>query len=257
VPSSSPRPFAHPVRTPGGTVLTDARPADHDWHLGLGFTVADADGTNFWGGGTFVRDRGYVDLDDHGSQRIEAIRASRQTAELDLTWIDRDGSPVLTERRTHRVESLGDGVTRITLGTTLVADRRVTLGSPATHGRERAGYGGWFWRLPPCADVGVLGAGGLVGEDAVLGSTVPWISWTGRFLGTPGATGDATVVLTQPGHADPWFVRAAAYPGIGTAVAWERPTVIEPGVPFTRSLVAVVADGRRDPAELLSSASVR
>src|SRR3954451_21269079 len=33
-PVLSPRPYLHPVRTLRGVVVTDARPADHRWHLG-------------------------------------------------------------------------------------------------------------------------------------------------------------------------------------------------------------------------------
>ena len=36
IPTSSPRPYLHPVRTLAGVVLTARHPADHDWHLGVG-----------------------------------------------------------------------------------------------------------------------------------------------------------------------------------------------------------------------------
>jgi len=72
-PSSSPRPYIHPVRTLKGVEVTATHPADHDWHLGLGFAVSDVDGTSFWGGGTFIRDRGYVLLDNHGIMKTERL----------------------------------------------------------------------------------------------------------------------------------------------------------------------------------------
>ena len=34
-PLESPRPYLHPVRTLGGEVVTDCRPADHPWHKGI------------------------------------------------------------------------------------------------------------------------------------------------------------------------------------------------------------------------------
>ena len=45
----APRPYLHPVRTLGGTVVTDALCFDHPWHLGASLTMADVDGHNLWG----------------------------------------------------------------------------------------------------------------------------------------------------------------------------------------------------------------
>ncbi len=52
-------------------MVTDAHPADHDWHLGIGVAVQDVDGWNLWGGRTYVRDQGYQWLGDHG--RIDHV----------------------------------------------------------------------------------------------------------------------------------------------------------------------------------------
>ena len=65
-PALVPRPYLHPVRTLGGVVVTDARPPDHPWHLGLGVAVPDVGGANFWGGPTYVCGTGYVAREDHG-----------------------------------------------------------------------------------------------------------------------------------------------------------------------------------------------
>ncbi|WP_413600266.1 DUF6807 family protein [Curtobacterium sp. Curtsp57] len=250
-PSSSPRPFLHPVRTLGGVELTARRPADHDWHLGLGFTVADVDGTNTWGGGTYVHGRGYVDQDDHGRQRLDDLERDADSITASLTWVDRDGADQLREVRTMRSRPLDGDCWLLDLSTSLepVGDRPVTLGSPGSNGRARAGYGGWFWRFPPCSGVEVSTAD-ADGEDAVLGTRAPWVRWAADFAGTPGATGPATVLLTSSSR-DPWFVRATDYPGIGTAIAWEQPVTVSPGDPFVRSLRGVVADGRRPAAALL------
>ena len=70
-PTLAPRPHLHPVRTLSGTPVTDARPSDHPWHLGLSVALPDVDGANFWGGPTYLRGRGYTWRDDHG--RIEHL----------------------------------------------------------------------------------------------------------------------------------------------------------------------------------------
>jgi hypothetical protein len=44
--SLSPRPYLHPVTTLNGTVVTDARPADHEWHLGVCLAIQDVGGVN-------------------------------------------------------------------------------------------------------------------------------------------------------------------------------------------------------------------
>ena len=111
---SSPHPYLHPVRTLGGVTVTATHPADHDWHTGVGFAVQDADGVNFWGGRTYVRDSGYETLDDHG--RIEVLRtrqldsdSSSGGVEHELVWRGPDGQPVLEERRSIRWRPIAFG----------------------------------------------------------------------------------------------------------------------------------------------------
>ena len=61
-PFVAPRPYLHPVRTLGGTRVTDAAPVDHRWHLGCSVGIQDVNGTNLWGGRTYRHPGGYVDL---------------------------------------------------------------------------------------------------------------------------------------------------------------------------------------------------
>src|SRR5829696_551046 len=63
-PAESPKPYFHPLRTLGGEEVTLFRPHDHPWHTGLAMTSAYLSGENFWGGPTFVRNRGYVWLEN-------------------------------------------------------------------------------------------------------------------------------------------------------------------------------------------------
>ena len=78
-PAPSPRPRPAPCCTPcarcAGVVVSARHPADHDWHTGVGMAVPDVDGTNFWGGGTYVHGEGYQLLDDHGVVQRRAARA--------------------------------------------------------------------------------------------------------------------------------------------------------------------------------------
>ncbi|SCF09893.1 Methane oxygenase PmoA [Micromonospora coriariae] len=244
-----PRPYLHPVRTLGGTVVTDALPADHVWHLGASLAVQDVDGSNLWGGRTYVRDVGYTWRDDHG--RIAHTGWSERAADRlahRLEWRDPQGAVLLTERRRLTAVPLtGDGPSgavsawRLELDYTLraPAGRDVRLGSPATNGRpDGAGYGGFFWRAISAGPASVFSAS-ATGETAVNGSAEPWVALRG--IGPDGRA--YTLVFAGLGDGDRWFTRTAMYPGVGVAFAFERPVTIAAGTERRGRHRVVIADG--------------
>ncbi|MGF0118614.1 DUF6807 family protein [Promicromonospora sp. Marseille-Q5078] len=240
----SPRPYLHPVSTLDGVVVTDHLPADHAWHLGAGLAIQDVDGTNLWGGRTFTaEDRAYVWRDDHGHVRLDHHAREGGVADQVLTWCDPTGAPLLTERRRWDASPAGDGWW-LDLSTELrsATGSPVPLGGPGSNGRAGGGYGGFFWRVAPCTDVHVRTAHD-VGEQAVHGTTSSWLAWTARF-----ASGPATLVFVtaHDDDADPWFVRSAGYPGVGLALAWDRPTTAPVDEPLRRRVRVLVADGILD-----------
>lgn len=237
--TSSPRPYLHPVSTIGGVVITDHHPADHDWHFGLSVTLQDVNGFNFWGGRTYLRDRGYIWRNDHGRIESRSTAIYGSTLEDRMTWLAPDGRPVLEESFALAARPC-EGGWFFDLSFTLepVGPEPVLLGSPGSNGRAGGGYGGLSWRLAPCADVRVRTAT-AEGEDAVHGTVAPWLAWSALFAGGP-----ATIALAAVDHEDPWFVRVAAYPGIGSALAWDRAVV----APVTRAFRGLVADGVLDDA---------
>lgn len=271
----SPRPYLHPVCTIGGTVVSDASPADHRWHLGVGIAVQDVAidgrtgsdragcdgvgddgaGVNFWGGRTYVRDRGYLSRDDHGTIRHLGW-TERRPGRLahELAWIAPDHRCLLAERRTIAAEEVPGATDRfaLTVRSTLhnVSGRPLRLGSPGSNGREGGGYGGFFWRLPEVTGTVTIRTERASGEEAVHGTVAPWLEWIHDDAG-----GGAFTLVAAPGDAltadDPWFVRLADYPGFGSALAWDRPVLLAPGATTTRSVVTLVADGAdHDPAAL-------
>jgi len=84
----SPRPYFHPVRTLGGDLVSLYRPHDHVWHKGIAWSLCNVGPANFWGGPTYLRGRGYQQLDNNGRMRHESFEA----AEL------RDGVLLIDER---------------------------------------------------------------------------------------------------------------------------------------------------------------
>lgn len=240
----SPRPHLHPVRTLRGTVVSDALPEDHRWHLGVGLAVQDVDGTNLWGGRTYVREQGYTWMADHG--RIQHVNWQRRSADAlteRLRWHDADGEALLSEERTicaRLVPELGSAwLLDFGYRLTNVTGRPVSLGSPATNGRPGgAGYGGFFWRAVAAGTATVCDAD-ADGEELVNGSASPWLSFSAE---SPDG-GPYTLVFTGLSGADRWFVRAAGYPGICVALAFEEPLNLDSGQSLTRRHRVLVADG--------------
>lgn len=247
-PTVAPRPFLHPVRTLGGAVVSEAEPADHPHHLGVGVAIADVDGANFWGGRTFVPGAGPTWRADHGRQRH--LRFARRTADgfvEQLEWLNPTGIAVLAEeRRVAAVARTGGWALDFACTLTNLTEAPLTIRSSATKGREGAGYGGFFWRAPSSAGPWRVFTGDADGEEAVNGRPAPWVA-----LCCP----QWTLVFVQLGSADPWFVRAEQYPGVGAALAWREPLVL-PGS-LTRRVVTVVADGRLDRAHAAALATER
>lgn len=237
--TESPRPYLHPVRTLGGVVVTEVRPQDHPHHLGAGVAVTDVGGRNFWGGRTFVRDQGPTWLDNHGVQRhVEFTGRDRAGFAETLLWERPGEDPVVREERTARAVPLSRGwALRFSFTLRNLTGSPLTIQSSATKGRAGAGYGGFFWRAPAGSPgLGVF-TGEAEGEQAVHGSRAPWLALSSE---------DWTLVFAQ--EDDPWFVRVAEYPGVGTALAWDTPLVF--GDVLARRVTVVVADGRLAPGEV-------
>lgn len=244
-PMLAPRPYLHPITTRGGVVVSDHFPADHVWHLGVGVAIQDVDGVNLWGGRTYRRkESGYVWRPDHGRISRTALSRRGNSLEETLRWSGPDGTALLHEARRISWRAVNEAVWALTLDFTLtpVADGAVSLGSPGSNGRIGGGYGGFFWRLPACESPSITTADAS-GEEGVHGTVSEWLCWQGRFQGQ-----EATLVfLPNDAAGDPWFVRAAGYPGVGLSLAWDRPVSVTRQDPLLRSVTILVADGAVPP----------
>lgn len=250
----SPRPYFHPVRTLTGDVVSIYRPHDHVWHRGIAWSLPNVGTQNFWGGPTFVRNRGYVPLDNNGTQAHRALSVGGGTVTQELDWLAADGSAMFSEVRGLRL-SVVDGGWLLVFSTAMtnVTDLPVPIGSPATRGRPDAGYGGLTWRGPRSFTDGEVllptGAGG----DELMGSRAPWLAYRGRHDGHGRAS---TLVFvdapTNPGHPARWFVRATPFACVCPAPFSAAEVRVEPGETLRLAYAVAVADGSPQPEKLVS-----
>ncbi|WP_447041233.1 DUF6807 domain-containing protein [Streptomyces sp. DSM 118878] len=243
--TTAPRPYLHPVTTLSGTAVTESSPEDHPHHFGVSVAVPDVAGRNFWGGRTFVRGQGPTELDNHGAQCHQAFKLRDPDGFVqEVAWAA-DGEVLLRERRTVAAAALTDTAWALdfTFSLTNATGGELTIGSPATNGRPGAAYGGYFWRAPKAAAPPRVFTPEAEGEEAAHAARAKWLAlagdgWTLVFAGATAET-----------RRDPWFVRAAEYPGVGSSLASADRLPIAPGETVVRRIVTVVADGTLDRGE--------
>jgi Methane oxygenase PmoA len=245
-PLESPRPYLHPVRTLAGDLVTDGRPDDHPWHKGISWALPNVGPENFWGGPTYRRDDGYVQLDNNGQMRHDGfgalgVRDGQARMTERLTWVTAAGQTLFTERRritaTVRPDRSAWALGFVTVMRN-VSGRVVAIGSPTTEGRENAGYGGLFWRGPAAFAGGrVLTADGA-GGDEVMGWRGPWLAFA-----TPVATLIFRDAPANPGFPCRWFVRSSPYACACPAPFFSAVVPVPAAAELTFEYVVVVAAG--------------
>ncbi|WP_129837775.1 PmoA family protein [Streptomyces sp. RFCAC02] len=260
------KPYAHPVRTLGGALVTGYRPNDHRWHKGLQMTASHLSEQNFWGGNSYLGpDRGYQPVHDRiGSMRHEGFPvleadAERVTIAEDLTWLSNAGEAWAAERRTLTVHSAdaADGSWALDWAIHLTNTRGEPLrfGSPTTAGREMAGYTGLQWRGPRDFTGGtVLLPGGPLPDEEAMGTPAAEARWLGftaerddtdahttlLFVHAPENT---TASAVHPSH---WFVRSQPIPTVAFSWAFFEEFELAHGESFSYRYRVVFADGAWD-----------
>ncbi|MET9411375.1 PmoA family protein [Streptomyces sp. NPDC002935] len=255
----SPKPYLHPLRTLAGNVVTDYRPNDHRWHKGLQMTASHLSGQNLWGGNTYVRGEGYLELPErvgsmtHVAFEEVATEGGRAVISERLTWHPYDGELWADEERRVEVHDVDPGAGSWALTwSSAVTNRReepLRFGSPTTAGREMAGYTGLFWRGPRA-----FRDGRVIGPDSegpgLMGRQAPWLAYSAEH---DGSDGHATLVFahapendhsgsrgTHPAH---WFVRNDPFAAVAPSPAFFDELELAPGDTFARRYRVVVAEG--------------
>lgn len=221
---NTPKPYLHPLRTLGGTVITGFAPDDHPWHHGLQFAFPRVGEHNLWGGGTyFSPDEGYRVVEDQGSIRHDDL-ASTEGAVIreSLTWLGHGSEELLREERIITPSLTSDGwLLQFESTLTNLTDAPIELATPAQRGRPDGGYGGLFLRFGEN-----LQADELIGESGVVDAS----GAESRTLVVHGHTPEGercTLGLSFLPHAAPgaqkWLYRFAPEPfsAIGWAGAYD------------------------------------
>ena len=215
----SPRPYFHPVRTLRGDLVTSYRPADHVWHKGIAWSLPHVGAENFWGGPTFQRGYGYRQLPNNGRVRHEEFSTAAVTGGVlrvdeQLSWITQDGETWLQERRQFGARVLPDADAWLLAFRTTLRNVRgaiIPFGSPATAGRDNAGYGGLFWRGPRSFSPGRVITPDGTGGDEYMGRRSPWMAFTGQHDEHRASTMVFRDAPANVGHPTMWFVRSKPF----------------------------------------------
>ncbi len=179
----SPRPFLDNVVSRAGTPLSVTEPTDHPHHLGVSLAIPDVNGTSYWGGRTYVRGEGSIMVPNHGRQRRDRLQhrrpLSRTSGSAGSTTPGRPSSSRCAScvRLSSRTGGRCGGA-----ATSRRRSMRSPSRSPATNGRDGAGYGGIFWRFAP-EIARVFSPAGDTERD-VHGAATPWIAFTFPERGT-------------------------------------------------------------------------
>lgn len=209
------RPYAHPVYSLRGDVLTNLRPNDHPWHHALSLTVTSVDGVNFWGGPSYRAADGYRPRDDHGEQVHRSwISLAPDLLEEELEWRDlKGGRTLLVERRVLQTSVEPEAWTlRWTSELRNATDHPLTLGNyHAVGGLAGSHYTGLQFRgardlLDDHGDltIAITAEGDKSGEADVHGHLAHWMEWACQHDTSLRRTRIRFENLDGP---LPWFVR--------------------------------------------------
>lgn len=171
------KPFFHPLRAPGGHVVTALAPFDHKHHKGAWIGVEHVNGNNFWGAKYQQQDA--VDPAP-AKERIESVQVDVQPGEngsqvLDIqnVWQGDEGQPVIKEQ------------TKVTAYPNRLLVYEITLtpaSGPVTFEDTKEGF--LAVRVAPTmtekSGGGVIvNADGIKGEAECWGKTSAWVDYSG------------------------------------------------------------------------------
>jgi len=212
----SPRPYAHPVYSIDGDLLSNWRPNDHRWHHGLSFTLTAVNGVNFWGGPSHRPEDNYQWREDHGVQKhLEWLIRTPEKLVEKLTWHRSadTAAAMLNEERTLTTRweeegwSLGWQTRLHNPGPEdLTCHNYHSLGGLAGSHYTGLQFRGARGLLDEHGDeqIRMLGESGATDPNILHGQKANWLEWYGQVDGTLRRTKLRFDSLDGP---IPWFTR--------------------------------------------------
>jgi hypothetical protein len=235
--NEAPRPYAHPMYSIDGDVLTNFRPNDHPWHHALSMTLASVDGVNFWGGPSHRAADSYLWRGDHGCQRhVSWAIKTPELLEESLRWIDpqQDDRVLLEETRVLETILQENGWTlrwtsrlRNPGANDLICHNYHSLGGLVGSHYTGLQFRGARGLLDQHGDatIGFRNEAGETKIDAVHGIEGNWVEWSTQHDGSLRRT---KVRFESLSGALPWFVRPQD-PMVAFPPHREAPWVISAG----------------------------
>ena len=230
------KPYFHPLAVPGtGDVLTDFRPADHKWHLGLWFTWKFVNGVNFWEPDKDAEREVLSHTETCGEDQVFQSKAT-------LSYIAK-GKEALREARVTRVVTQANGDYTIAWDATFTAvggDVRLDCtkaGKDAGGVWASGGYAGLMWRFAPNppGTYSLTDAEGRA-DAKTCGYPSPWIETAVTLPDGVKARVRMTDHPDNPRYPNTWFSRHqpnahnnAGYTLIGTGLVFHEPLTIKDG----------------------------
>ena len=230
------KPYFHPLAIPGtGDVLTDFRPADHRWHLGLWFTWKFVNGVNFWEPDKDAERKVLSHAETCSGEKVFLAKAT-------LSYIAK-GKEALREERVTRVMTKENGDYTIEWDATFTAvggDVKLDstkAGKDANGIWTSGGYAGLMWRFVPAppGTYSFADEGGRA-DAKTCGYPSPWIEATVTLPSGAKAKVRMTDHPDNPRYPNTWFSRHqpnahnnAGYNLIGTGLVFHEAFTIKDG----------------------------
>ena len=256
----TPKPYIHPLKTPGGIMLTSFQPSDHVWHRGLWFAWKYIDGINYWeeemGSDGALVSKGRTL--PNGAEKVTFAEDGSAVLRHPLAYVDPDGRKVLYEDRTIVIRPPeGRHMIIDFFHNFRVGDAPVTLAvTPATEETPWGGYAGLGLRaarsLTGCRVVNDSGQTGV----ATNGAQALWVDLSGTADGGPLADRAAGLALIDhPAnlrHPSPSYVYydSQAFGYISPSLLRHEPMTLAAGQALRLAYRAVAHDGATDATRL-------
>lgn len=222
------KPYFHPLRLPDGSDVTDLRPADHPWHLGLWWSWKYINGVNYW---EFDKKTGkYQGITEVTKTKVTKNSDLSAKVELELSYHLPKQPPVLTEQRVITIPP-PDAAGSYTIdwnATFTVGEKDVKLDrTPPYKGKNgvsSGGYAGLSVRFSAEAkEWTFINSSGARGVNAVNGKHATWVDFSGKSGGV--AIFDLPKNLRHP---SPWYCNQTL-PYFSPAILYEEPLTLPAG----------------------------